>query len=160
MKFLNIVRLWRRRDDDMKLRSFAIGVNSSVDITQDFHCVFLDFDVTDQAKVVLSVEECQRFWDLSDFHVWKTKNGFHAIGWYDHLPYERVKMIIDYARFVDPMFKMISKYHMHKTLRVAGKHVDRDIRFVGIVSGVRTPSSVEWELGELKRKEHLALVSA
>jgi hypothetical protein len=146
------------RKQEMLLQSAAIGMNSSVDIARDRHIVMLDYDVKDRDVVVRSIEELQRFWNLSDAYVFSTKNGFHVMLWYDIIPYSRLVMIINYAADVDPMFKQISRFYLHKTLRVEGKHPYRDIKFSGIVRGVRAPTGEEWEIGELKRKEHLMLV--
>ena len=159
MGFVGLMRkVWRHRKDDFDIQYMAIGVNSSTDITKDKHIIMLDFDVKDRGLVVKSVEELQVFWNLAEAHIFVSKNGFHVFFWYDQVPYGRLKMIIEYARDVDPMFKFISRFYDHKTLRVIGKHKVRDIAFEGIVRGVREPSEDEKEIGEMKRREHLMLL--
>jgi hypothetical protein len=118
----------------------------------------LDYDIDDVKQVKESIKECQKFWNLADCYIWKTKNGFHALFYYDIMPFERVKMIINYAKFVDPMYKYISRFYSHKTLRTAGKHREADIKMLLLVPGEREPSSMEWELGEMKRREHVLLM--
>jgi hypothetical protein len=124
----------------------------------DLHIVMLDYDVNDRQIVVESVEELQEFWKLSDAYVFKTKNGYHVFFWFDQCPYERVRMIIDYARSVDPMYKYVSRFYAHKTIRVKGKYEIRDIAFEGVIPGKRDPTDDEWEIGELKRIEHARLI--
>jgi len=131
-----------------------VGFNSSVNIEDNVHILMLDFDIKDIVKVKESVRECQEFWNLADAYIYETKNGFHVLFYYDHMPFERCKMIIDYAKHVDPMFKYISKFYSHKTLRTAGKHKRNDIKFKLLVPGMREPMQPEWLLGELKRREH------
>lgn len=142
---------------ELELQSLAVGVNSTVDITEDKHVILLDFDVKDLLKVEDSIRELQAFWWLSDAFLFRTRHGFHCLFFYDHVPYGRLKMIIDYARYVDDLFKYISRYYSHRTLRVAGKYKDRDIAFVKVVKGPRRARPEEIELGELKRQEHKVL---
>jgi hypothetical protein len=156
---LEMWRLWRARKSEMKFRSMAVGVNSSVDIVNDLHVVFLDYDGVTLQQVEESVKELQKFWRLSDMYVYKTRHGFHVIGYYDQIPYDRLKMIINYARFVDPMFKLIGNYYDHKTLRVSGKYAEMDIWFVRVIRGVRRPSVGERRIGGLKLKEHDSWIS-
>lgn len=154
---MELVKKWRARRSEMTKRALAIGMNSWINIDQDRHIVMLDYDVSDRGVVVRSVEELQAFWALSDAYLFKTKKGYHVFFWYDIVPYERLRMIIDFARDVDPMYKHISRYYDHKTIRVAGKYKEQDIKFMGIVPG-RKPMKDEWQTGELKRMEHLSLV--
>ena len=122
---------------EMELRSLAVGMNSTVDVTQDLHIVMLDYDIQDKVKVVESVRELQKFWRLSDCELFRTKHGYHAFFWYDHVPYGRLKMIIEYAKYVDPLYKLISVFYDHRTVRVAGKYPENDIVASGVVVGVR-----------------------
>ena len=69
-------------------------------------------------------------------------------------------MIIEYAKYVDPLYKLISVFYDHRTVRVAGKYPENDIVASGVVVGVRRPSVQERELGELKRGEHSQLSSS
>jgi hypothetical protein len=157
-RLLREFRRWLRlRDEEMLIRSVAIGMNSTVDMTRDLHIIVLDYDVKDLRIVIDSVEEVQRFWWLGDAEVFRTRNGHHVFFWFDHVPYGRLKMIIEYARSVDPMFKFISRFYDRKTIRVAGKYAQKDIDFVCSVPGVRSPSAEERELGSLKRQEHVLL---
>jgi hypothetical protein len=141
------------RKKDRYLKEFAIGMNSDVDIKKDLHILFLDFDDVSIGEVEESISEIQEFWNLSDCFIYRTKNGFHAFFYYDIMPYSRVKMIMDYAKYVDPMFKYISKYYDYKTIRVAGKYKIKDISFVKVLHGKRIPNLRESEIGNLKRKE-------
>jgi hypothetical protein len=141
------------RKKDMYLREFAVGMNSDVDMSKDLHILFLDYDKVSLAEVEESVIECQQFWSLSDCFIYKTRNGFHAYFYYDIMPYSRIKLIIEYAKYVDDMFKYISKYYTYKTIRVAGKYKERDISFVKVILGKRIPTAKELELGDMKRKE-------
>lgn len=138
---------------DMILREFAIGINSDVNIQKDLHILILDFDEVDLSEVEESVGELQEFWNLSDAFIYKTHNGFHAYFYYDIMPYSRVKLILNYAKYVDPMYKFISRFYDYKTIRVAGKYKVKDIFFEKIIKGKRTPTLKETELGDLKRKE-------
>lgn len=138
---------------EMQIRNLAVGINSTVDLTKDMHIVMLDYDVDDAELVVKSIKELQAFWKLSDCEVFKTKNGFHAFFWYDHVPYGRLRMIIEFAKYVDPMYKYISRFYDHKTVRVAGKYDYKDIQRIGWLPGKRKPSKDEIEVGNLKRKE-------
>ena len=152
-------KLWLAlRNTENQLRSFAVGMNSTVDIPQDLHIIMLDYDIADLEKVRESVEELQGFWMLADAQVFRTKHGYHVFFFNDIVPYERLKLIIDYAKYVDPQFKYISKYYDKKTIRVAGKYEHKDISFVETIKGIRTPSTWEREIGEMKRGEHKSLL--
>lgn len=154
-------KMYRKLMEKEKLlRSVAIGMNSSIDIEENLHIVMIDYDVKSLDAVEDSVWELQDFWGLSDAYIYQTKNGFHVFFWYDHVPYERLRMIIDYAKHADPMYKYISRYYNHKTIRVAGKYKQRDIFFVKKIHGIRTPLQDELERGELKRREHSMLLQA
>ena len=148
---------WRKRE---KLwRQLAIGFNSSVQVENDIHLVMLDFDIQDVEKVKESIRECQKFWNLADCYVYRTKNGFHAIFYEDQVPYGRVRMIIEFAKYVDQKYKYVSRFYDHKTLRVAGKHgKEQDIVGLMVLPGEREPSPVERERGRLKREEHAMLL--
>ena len=141
------------------MREFAIGMNSDVDSKKDLHILILDFDEVTVDEVNESIKELQNFWSLSDAFIYRTKNGFHAYFYYDIIPYTRVRMIINFARFVDPMYKFISRFYDYKTIRVVGKYKERDIFFEKIIKGERDPSLREVELGNLKRKEREYLSS-
>jgi hypothetical protein len=156
--FLKYLKWLRHRNDEIELQNLAVGLNSSVNIEENIHILMLDYDIKDLGRVKESVRECQEFWNLADAYIYKTKNGFHALFYYDLMPFERCKMIIDFAKYVDPMFKYISKFYSHKTLRAAGKHKDPDIRLLLLVPGMREPNGDEWALGEMKRREHKALL--
>lgn len=138
---------------DAGLRDFAIGMNSEVDIKRDLHILFLDYDGIELQDVEDSVRECQGFWNLSDAYIYKTRNGYHAYFFYDIMPYSRVIMIVNFARFVDDMFRYISRYYDYKTIRQSGKYKERDISFVEVIKGKRAPTVWEAEIGDLKRKE-------
>jgi len=158
VSFRGFKKWLRFRQLERDLRNIAVGINSTVDFAEDRHIVMLDYDTDDFKKVKRSVEELQRFWKLSDFFIFRTKHGYHALGFYDHIPYGRLRMIIEFARDVDLLYKYISRYHNHRTLRVIGKHKLRDIEFVTLLQGVRTPTKQEFEIGELKRKEHMVMI--
>jgi len=138
---------------DAKLRDFAIGMSSEVSIDKDLHILFMDYDEVTIEEVEESVKECQEFWNLSDCFIYRTRNGFHAYFFYDIMPYTRVRMIINYAKYVDNMFRFISRFYDYKTVRLAGKYKKQDIKFEKIIKGKRSPTLIEAELGDLKRKE-------
>jgi hypothetical protein len=138
---------------EAELRDFAVGMNSEVDINRDLHILFLDFDKILLEDVEDSVRECQAFWNLSDCFIYRTRNGYHAYFFYDIMPYTRVCMIVNYARYVDDMFRFISRYYDYKTIRQSGKYKTRDIFFEKMIEGLRRPSAYELEVGDLKRKE-------
>lgn len=142
---------------EMDLRSLAIGMNSSVDISTDMHIVMLDYDISEKEKVVESVKELQEFWNLSDAELFKTKNGYHVFFWFDHVPYGRLKLIIEFARYVDPMYKYISRFYNHKTIRASGKYAEKDIKPVSWLPAKRRPTEEEREIGLLKQAEHTSL---
>ena len=131
----------------------AIGMNSEVDIKKDIHILFLDFDKATLEEVEESVIEAQKFWDLSDCFIYSTRNGFHAYFFYDHMPYSRVLLILNYCKYVDDQFRFISRYYDYKTIRQSGKYKQLDIKFVKMIPGSRVPSLREVELGDLKRRE-------
>lgn len=139
---------------EMQLRSMAIGMNSTVDITRDLHIIMLDYDIDDIDKVEESVKELQEFWHLGDAEIFRTRNGHHVYFWWSFAPYSRVRLIIDYAKYVDPLYKYISRYYDHKTLRVVGKYKERDICFVETIKGKKRPTFEEKDLGDMKREEH------
>lgn len=149
---------WRKFQKlEMELTSTAVGINSS--IGDGLHVVMLDYDVKEIDKVIDSIIELQEFWNLSDAHIYQTRNGHHVFFWYDHVPYERLRMIIDFAKYVDPMYKYISRFYDHKTIRVAGKYKERDIFFIDKIEGRHDPTEVEKELGDLKKLEHAKYLS-
>jgi hypothetical protein len=155
VSLLDFIKWNKRSELERNLRALAIGVNSHVDI--DNHIVMLDYDVQEIDKVIDSIIELQEFWNLSDAWIHQTTNGHHVFFWYDQVPYGRLKQIIDFARHVDPMYKYISKYHNHKTLRISGKYRKRDIYFIDTIKGRRKPTIDEVEIGELKRAERGSL---
>jgi len=142
----------------MEIRNLAIGMNSTVDMTQDLHIVMLDYDIEDIEKVKESVWELQSFWKLSDAQIFRTRHGHHVFFWYDIVPYGRLKMIIEFARYVDPMFKYISRYYDHKTIRTSGKYKEKDIFFRIEMAGVRLATEAERMIGEMKKQEHALLM--
>ena len=146
------------RKQEMQLQAVAIGMNSSLD-WEDTHIIMLDYDIEDIELVKQSVRELQEFWKLDDADIFKTRNGHHVFFWYDHVPYERLKMIINFARYVDPMYKYISRYYDHKTIRVAGKYQDKDICYETSVKSMfaGTRNAQIRELGDLKKQEHKLL---
>jgi hypothetical protein len=157
MGLLGNFKLWRKlKREELLLRSVAIGMNSTIDWKTDLHIVMFDYDIKEFERVEESVTEAQAFWGLSDAFVYRTKNGFHCFFWFDHVPYGRLLQIIQFAKYVDPMYKYISRYYDHKTIRVAGKYKERDISFLGVLFG-RKPSKEELEIGMLKYGEHCVL---
>jgi hypothetical protein len=155
MNFLGRIKLLFEyfKKKDMTLREFAIGMNSEVSIKKDLHILFFDYDEVTQEEAEESICECQDFWNLSDCFLYKTSNGFHAYFYYDIMPYTRVRMIIDFAKYVDPMFKFIGRFYDYKTIRQAGKYKVQDISFLKVLQGRRMPTFKEAELGDLKRQE-------
>ena len=150
MSFWRLLRkVWRHRNDELVVRYTAVGMNSTVDAERDRHVLLADYDAVPLERVIDSVKELQRFWNLSDAYVFRTRNGYHIMWFYDIMPFGRVKLILEYASWVDPMFKFISRYYNYKTIRVQGKYPEKDIRFVGIVYGDREPTQEEWDIGEL-----------
>jgi hypothetical protein len=156
--FFKMVRDYFKYSHDAELHGFAIGFNSFVNREKDLHILMLDYDTDDFKKVRESVCELIDFWNLSDAYIFSTKKGFHVFFYFDIMPYARSRMIINYAKYVDPLYKHISRFYNHKTLRAAGKYKDHDIRFKKVIKGKRNPSLEELELGELKAKEHLQLL--
>jgi hypothetical protein len=151
-------KLWKRKNQmEQELRALAIGMNSTVDFTQDLHIVMLDYDIDDFEKVTESVWELQEFWGLADAHIIRTAAGYHAFFFWDLVPYARLRQIIDYARFVDPLYKYISRFYNHKTIRVSGKYKKRDLQYIGIIRGIRQPTLFEQEIGNMKLEEYMAL---
>jgi hypothetical protein len=128
-------------------------MNSEVNIAKDLHILFFDYDNVSLEDVEESIRECQSFWNLSDSFIYKTRNGYHAYFFYDIMPYSRFLMIINYAKYIDDMFRFIGKYYDYKTIRQAGKYKERDISFVKTLEGGRRPSEYELEVGNLKRLE-------
>jgi hypothetical protein len=55
------------------------------------------------------------------------------------------------------LYRYISRFYSHKTLRVAGKYKERDIVFLKVMPGCRLPTRKEREMGMLKYKEHCAM---
>jgi hypothetical protein len=143
---------------DKQLRDFAVGMSSEVDIRKDLHILFMDYDEVSLEQVEESVREAQSFWNLSDCFIYKTRKGYHTYFYFDIMPYSRVVMIINYARYVDDMFRYISRYYDYKTIRVAGKYKERDISYVKTLPGPRKPTFYEAEVGDLKRKEREMLL--
>jgi len=152
--------LWQDlKHKEIELRSVAIGMNSTIDFEKDVHIIMLDYDIKDISKVKESIKELQRFFNLSDAFIYSTRNGFHVFFWFDHIPYSRLRMIIDFAKYVDIKFRYISRFYDHKSIRVAGKYKERDIKFVEVILSSRKPEEKEIELGLMKLKEHAIMMS-
>ncbi len=135
-------------------RNFAIGLNSYINKSKNLHFLFLDYDTKDLNYVLDDCKELTMFFNLSDFEVYATNNGFHVFFWFDNnIPYSRLKMIIDYSR-CDDMFKFISHSYDYKTVRAKGKYNYKDIIFKGKFLGVRKPSRTERQIGLLKKREY------
>ena len=158
--FFNFIKWRNALQSESMLHSMAIGMNSTVDQIANIHIIMLDYDIHDIEKVRFSVKELQDFWNLSSADIYRTRNGHHVFFWYDQIPYERLKMIIDFARYVDPMYKYISKFYTHKTIRVSRKYRLRDIFYVESIPGTRTHSSDEQSLGDLKKLEHSSFINS
>ena len=158
VSFKGFLKWMTERKHELEISNLAIGMNSTVDVTEDLHIVMLDYDIKSVEKVIESVWELQEFWNLSDAEIFRTKNGHHVFFWFDHVPYERLRMIVNFAKYVDPMFKYISRYYNHKTIRVSGKYANRDIWFVQKVEGVRPPVDHEFQIGRMKKAEHAQFV--
>ena len=154
-----VIRDYFRYSHEAELFGFAIGFNSFVNREKDLHILMLDYDMQDFDPVEQSVTELIDFWNLSDAYVYSTNKGYHVLFYFDIMPYSRVRMIISYARDVDPLYKMISKFYDHKTIRAAGKYKKHDIALYKVIRGIRTPTLKELELGELKKMEHDKLFS-
>ena len=153
--------LWRQlkgvwyyfQNKDKQLRDFAIGMSSEVNIKKDLHILFLDYDNVKLEEVEESIAELHKFWNLSDAFVYKTRNGYHVYFYYDIMPYSRVVMLLNYAKYVDDQFRYISRFYDYKTIRVSGKYKEKDISFAKMLKGPRIPTALESELGDMKRKE-------
>jgi hypothetical protein len=158
--YWKMLKDYYRYSHDIELHGFAIGMNSYVDREKDLHILMLDYDTKDYSQVKESIEELQEFWRLADCHIYKTTNGYHAFFYFDIMPYGRVRMILQYAKFVDPLYKFISRYYDYKTIRCAGKYKKQDIKLHSIITGHRTPTLKELELGSLKCAEHQKLLDS
>jgi hypothetical protein len=162
MRLKRVFALCRRmlryfKQEDMYLSAMALGMNSYVDIENDKHMLFVDYDIKDYGRVHNSIKDLQGFWSLSHAFVYATAKGYHAFFFYDNdLPYSRIKMILDYAKDIDPMYRFISRLYDHKTIRVAGKYKEQDIKFHSVVKG-RTPTADEILVADAKRKEYSLL---
>ena len=153
MSILKDFKVWSAlKKKEIEIQSLAIGLNSTVDFTADKHIVMLDFDIKDPNSVIESIQETQLFWHLGDAHIIRTRNGFHAYFFTSIVPYARLKQIIDYSCHVDPMYKFISKYYDHKTLRVAGKYKDKDLTFFKLIKSPHKPN-YDVDLGLIKKSE-------
>lgn len=148
-----IKKLYR---EEHLLREFAIGMNSFINKEHGVHIVMLDYDTDSLEFVLKDLKELIAFFSLSHCEVFRTHKGFHAFFWYDHVPYSRLRMIIDYSR-CDEQYKYISRYYDHKTIRASGKYSQLDTSFVVGLRGARTPTQEQLELGLLKRREYFAL---
>lgn len=157
---MGLIRIYKQfiryiKKDNLLLEQFAIGINSFIDKKNNFHCVMLDYDGCSLNFVTKDVKELQEHFKIGDVDVFSTSQGFHCFGWYDSIPYERLRMIVDYSN-CDPMFKYISRYYDHKTIRASGKYQDLDTKFIKrIISKHFKP--VDTMIGELKRNEYLEL---
>jgi hypothetical protein len=140
-------------------RQYAIGISSYLNKgdKNELHVVILDYDMKDFSKVLKDVNELVKFFNLSSYECYSTRCGFHIFFWYDHVAYSRLKMIINYSNYIDPLYKFISTKYDTKVLRASGKYKDNDINFIGYFNGVRTATKDERELGNLKRKEYIEL---
>lgn len=138
------------------LREFAIGMNSFIDKEKDVHIVMLDYDTDSLDFVISDVRELITFFCLSSAEIFRTTKGFHCFFWYDHVPYSRLRMIIDFSR-CDGQYKYISRYYNYKTIRASGKYSQLDTSFVVTLRGSRVPTAEQSELGLLKRREYFAL---
>jgi hypothetical protein len=143
---------------EIEHRTYALGITSFINKgdVDELHCIFLDYDTKDLSFVLSDIKELVEFWNLGSYDIYSTSAGFHVMFWDTHVPYSRLKMIINYSR-CDPMFKYISKFHPAKTLRVHGKFKQKDITHVGKFTGSRNPTPKERELGNLKRTEYITL---
>lgn len=153
-----IIRDYFRYSHDAELHGFAIGFNSFVNREKDLHILMLDYDTKDLNKVESSIQEIMNFWKLSDAYLYSTNNGYHVFFYFDIMPYARCRMIINYAKYVDPMYKHISRFYDHKTIRVAGKYKHHDISFLKVIKGPRSPRIEDLDFGEMKLKEHTQLL--
>jgi len=142
---------------EIKERQYALGMTSYIDKDKDIHIPILDYDCKELNKVLDDVNELMNFFNLSDYEVYETKQGFHIFFWYDHISYSRLRMIINYSNLIDPLYKYLSSRYDKKTIRAAGKYKRQDIHYIGKFTGKRTPTKSERELGELKKQEYLLL---
>jgi hypothetical protein len=155
-KFREWLKFREKENKEKSLRAFAVGINSTTG--KDSHIILLDYDTKIIENIIHSIIELQEFWNLGKADIYQTKNGYHVFFWHDQVPYARLKMIIDFAKYVDPMYKYISKFYNHKTIRVSGKYQYSDIVYVSTIPGKRKPTKQEIEIGEAKRMEHSAYI--
>ena len=156
-RFRQAMRLVKRDKDEIDLRGVALGMNSFIDQKNDVHCVLLDYDTSNDLFVMADVCEIMEHFKLADCELYETAQGFHAIFFYDHIPYSRLVQIINFSR-CDEQFKNISRYYNHKTIRSAGKYRQLEIKFFKeILSPFRRRTDHEMRLGLLKKEEYLRL---
>ena len=152
---IKILRFLSKRE--IQQRQLALGINSFISVEDNLHIIMIDYDILNITNVLESVNELTDFWNLGPYEVYSTKNGFHVFFWWTFVPFSRLKMILDYCRYIDESYRYISRYYNYKTVRASGKYITPDINFVGKFNGKITPSKDERELGDLKRKEYIEL---
>ena len=150
-KFLNYT-------SEQDMRDFAVGFNSFINKEQDLHIIMLDYDIKDLNFVKADASEITEHFKLSDFEIYKTQNGYHCFWFYDFYPYSKLRLLIEFSR-CDNQFKYISRFYDHKTIRVAGKYKNLDIKFIGKFAGIRKATPYQMEIGNLKREEYVRLKS-
>jgi hypothetical protein len=151
-----IIKYIRKEKEHNKIETFCIGINSTINTEKSRHCLLLDYDIKDLPFIIKDIKQLISHFNLANIDIWETKNGYHAMGWYEDMPYSRLRQIIDYSS-CDTMFKYIGRFYDKKTLRCSGKHKSFDIKYVKTILGKRIPTTEELEIGNLKKQEYLAL---
>jgi hypothetical protein len=138
--------------------AIAWGIASLV-TADNGHVVLLDYDIQDFHKVYWDVIGLIKKYKLSDCHVYKTKNGFHAVFYYNVMRWKKLLKIIMRSK-VDWKFKSLASENRKVVLRFAGKYKINDIYQYTIIPSPYQVSEDEKLFGDSIKKLRDDLVAA
>lgn len=136
--------------------SIALGISSRV-TADGLHIPMIDYDEKNYVKVYFDCIKLIKVFKLSDCFVYKTKNGYHAIFYYDLMSWDKAYKIILRSN-CDWMFKSLTGKFKKAVLRVGGKYTEPDIQPYSIISSPYRPAEIYQEFGQSLinvRKEYI-----
>jgi len=97
-----------------------VGLPSHMfDPRRKMHCVFLDYDGMSPRRVVNNCRMLQKKHMLSNFHIYRTGRGFHAVC-FTQLPFSAMMEVV-FDSLADPKFKRFTLQKRFATLRITPK---------------------------------------
>jgi uncharacterized protein with WD repeat len=130
--------------NDERKTGIAVGINYKVGSET---LLFIDYDAISEKDAIDDATEIMNVGKLSAFELFKTRNGYHAIFWWDAMS-DAKRLELLYASKADENFKA----RKGDTIRIAGKYKKNDIVSVGVYAAKDELSKAGWAQRKLANK--------